>query len=227
MSQLESQWTALCQCSRLFFWISYSRKHLSHAEGSSFSGHKGTWELPGYLLYRKGIGNFLGSRTMFLITMQAIPPLVKLYESDALIPFYRWRFWDTELLNFLSPTTKLVRMETLFNPGQFAWRICALVTWQCWLLLTLFTNNICKTRGIWEGEAGMKNIWIIQMKLITPFDPGFSSSSQTSAFDLQIFTRIMILTGLQMFQTLRKNWMGCCWKCYYTKHSFQSSELSR
>lgn len=45
------------------------------------------------------------------------------------------------------------------------------------------------------------------MKLLTRFDPG-SLPSRASAFDLQVFTRIMILSGPQMFQTLKRNWMG-------------------
>lgn len=99
-------------------------------------------------------------------------PLLKYYEDDALIPISQVKILRHGDIKCLAPSHKLVKMDISFNPGQFAWRACALVTWQCWLL-TLFTNNIHETRSMWEGEAGMKNIWITQMKLITPFDPVF------------------------------------------------------
>lgn len=46
------------------------------------------------------------------------------------------------------------------------------------------------------------------MKLLLDFILVLYPVSWASAFDLQVFARIMILSGPQMFQTPKSNWMG-------------------
>lgn len=57
--------------------------------------------------------------------------LLKYYEEDALIPISQVKILRHGDVKCLSPSHKLVKMDISFNPEQFAWGTCALVTWQC------------------------------------------------------------------------------------------------
>lgn len=89
-------------------------------------------------------GNFLASfdTEESLRNFQALEPcssslgkpyhhLLKYYEEDALIPISQMKILRHGDVKSLASSHKLVKMDISFKPGQFAWRTCALVTWQC------------------------------------------------------------------------------------------------